>query len=307
MAIYVDVIWFLNFCIDLMLLFLTSIVLKRNVVKWRLIIGALVAACSIFLVLTPFSYLYYHPIVKFVLSMFIVYLTFGFRQFSYFIQNLFTFYFVSFVSGGGLIALHYFFNNDMVILNGVVTTKSTGFGTPISWFFVIIGFPLVWLFSKRRFEQIEIRKVKYEDIVDVDIVINEAFITLKGLIDSGNQLHDPLTKKPVMIIDMNNITEKFPKDIVHLAKHPEMIGDSSYSIGEAWEEKLCIIPYRGVGQVNQFIIGLKPDKVVIRLEEDEFDCSKVIVGLNFTNLSSVDDFQCILHPEMLVKGKKRLA
>ncbi|MCT8139743.1 sigma-E processing peptidase SpoIIGA [Anaerobacillus sp. CMMVII] len=48
MAVYLDVIWFLNFCIDLLLLLLTAIVLKRNIVKWRLIMGALVASSVLF-------------------------------------------------------------------------------------------------------------------------------------------------------------------------------------------------------------------------------------------------------------------
>jgi stage II sporulation protein GA (sporulation sigma-E factor processing peptidase) len=308
MAIYLDVIWFLNFCIDLLLLLLTALVLKRNLVKWRLLLGALVASSVLFLVVTPFSSLYYHPMFKLAFSTCIVVTTFGFRRFSYFIQNLLTFYFVSFICGGGLIALHFFFNNEMVILNGVVTTKSTGLGTPISWLLVLIGFPVIWFLSKKRFELIEVRKVKYEEIVDVDLFILDRHLKLKGLVDSGNQLQDPLTKKPVMIIDMNILQNKFPKSIVQQAKHPEMIGDQSIEIDCEWEEKLCIIPYRGIGQVNQFIIGIRPDKVVVTLENgEELDSSNVIVGLNFTNLSSEGDFNCILHPQMLIQGKKRLA
>ncbi len=304
MAIYLDVIWFLNFCIDLLLLLLTGIVLKRTLVKWRILLGSLLASSIIFLLLTPYSALFYHPVFKVVLSVCIVVVTFGFKKFSYFIQNLLTFYFVSFICGGGLIALHYFFNNEMVILNGVVSTKSTGLGTPISWLLVIIGFPSLWYLSKKRFEQIEVRKIKYDEIVDVALAINEIELHLKGLIDSGNQLQDPLTKRPVMIIDMNEMQNKFPKDIVEQAKHPEMIGDSSFSINKGWEEKLCIIPYRGVGQVNQFIIGVKPDRVVITLQKGEqLQCNNVVLGLNFTNLSSDGDFHCILHPQMLVQGK----
>lgn len=308
MAIYLDVIWFLNFCIDLFLLLLTGIVLKRKLVKWRMIAGAMIASSVIFLVLTPLSTIYYHPIFKLLFSIVIVITSFGFKRVSYFIQNLLTFYFVSFICGGGLIALHYFFNNEMVILNGVVTTKSNGFGTPISWILLIVGFPLIWLFSKKRLEQIEVRKIKYEEIVHVDLFINENYLPIKGLIDSGNQLQDPITRKPVMIIDMSDLQDKFPKNMVHLAKNPEMIGDPNFPIGKEWEEKLSIIPYRGVGQVNQFIIGIKPDKVMVTDESGEkLDCSNAIVGLNFTNLSSEGDFQCILHPQMLIQGKKRLA
>jgi stage II sporulation protein GA (sporulation sigma-E factor processing peptidase) len=304
MAIYLDVIWFLNFCIDLLLLLLTALVLKRSLVKWRILLGALLASSIIFLLLTPLGSVFYHPIFKVVLSICIVITAFGFKKFSYFIQNLLTFYFVSFICGGGLIALHYFFNNEMIILNGVVTTKSTGLGTPISWLLIIIGFPIVWYFSKKRLEQIEVRKIKYDEIVDVVLSINEIHLQLKGLIDSGNQLQDPLTKKPVMIIDMNQMQNKFPKDIVHQAKHPEMIGDPAFTIDRKWGEKLCIIPYRGIGQVNQFIIGIKPDKVVITLQNGEqLECNNVVIGLNFTNLSSDGDFHCILHPHMLIQGK----
>lgn len=308
MAIYIDVIWFLNYCIDLLLLLLTVFVLKRNLVKWRLLFGAFVSSSPIFLLLTPFSSLFYQPIFKFVLSIIIVVITFGFKRFSYFTQNLFTFYFISFVCGGGLIALHYFFNTEMVIVNGIVTTKSTGFGTPVSWILVVIGFPLVWYFSKYRLEQIKARKIKYDQIVLVTISINERQIHLRGLIDSGNQLHDPLTKKPVMIIDMNELKNEFPKDLERIAKQPDMIGDPNFAIEKKWEARLSIIPYRGVGQLNQFIIGLRPDKVIITTEKGEkLECSNVIIGLNFTNLSADGDFQCILHPQMLVQGSELLA
>lgn len=308
MAIYLDVIWFLNFFIDLLLLLLTSIFLKRSLVKKRLLFGAFLAASSVLLLLTPLSSIYYHPIFKLLFSCFIVVTTFGFKRFSYFIENLFAFYFVSFICGGGIVGLHYFFNSEMVILNGVITTKSTGFGTPISWVFVIVGFPTIWFFARKRVEQFQLRKLKSDEIVHVEIYIIDLHIQLKGLIDSGNQLQDPLTKRPVMILDMNELQDEFPNELVYQAKNSEVIGDPAFPIGKKWEEKLCIIPYRGIGQKNQFIIGIKPEKVVITLETGEkLDCKNVIVGLNFTTLSSDGDFQCILHPHMLTQGKKRLA
>ncbi len=308
MAIYLDVIWFLNFCIDLLLLSLTALVLKRDIRKRRLIFGAFVASGSIILVITPLSSLFYQPFFKFILSCVIVVTTFSFKKFSYFFQNLLTFYFVSFICGGGLIALHYFFNNEMIILNGVVTTKTIGLGTPVSWLFVVVGFPTIWFFSKKRIEQIEFIKVKYDEIVTVDLMIVDQQFQLKGLIDSGNQLQDPLTKKPVMIIDMSLLQNKFPKSIVQVAKQPEMIGDPTVPIDKEWEEKLCIVPYRGIGQVNQFIIGLKPTNVIVTLNQgDVLECNHVIVGLNFTNLASNGEFNCILHPQMFINGKRSLA
>lgn len=308
MAIYIDVIWFLNFSIDLLLLLLTAIILKRKLSKWRLLLGALVASSLIVLLLTPYSFLFYHPVIKMLFSVVIVLTTFGFTRISVLLQNILMFYFISFICGGGLIALHYFFNTEMIILNGVVTTKSTGMGTPVSWLLVLLGFPAIWIFSKKRLKDIEVRKLKYEEIVRVKMIVNEVEFYVNGLIDSGNQLHDPISRKPVMIIDMNEVKDKFPSNLVEQAKHPDKIGDSSYLITREWEEKLSILPYRGVGQQNQFLIGLRPDLVSITLNNGEkYDCNSVIVGLNFTNLSSEGDFQAILHPKMLVEGKQLLA
>lgn len=48
MALYLDVIWFLNFCIDFLLIVLTGMVLKRKMQKWRLITGSLIGSLYVF-------------------------------------------------------------------------------------------------------------------------------------------------------------------------------------------------------------------------------------------------------------------
>ncbi len=308
MAIYIDVIWFLNFSIDLLLLILTALILKRKVSKIRFIIGAFIASSVIFLLLTPYSFLFYHPLFKIVFSLIIVVATFGFSRISVFLQNVCMFYFVSFICGGGLIALHYFFNTEMIVVNGVVTTKSTGLGTPISWLLVVIGFPVMWLFTKKRSEDIEVRKLKYDQIVQVKITILGVSLSIPGLIDSGNHLYDPITRKPVMVIDMSKLSEQFPDSLVELAKSPETIGYSMDSLPTEWEDRLSIIPYRGVGQKNQFLMGLKPDLVVVITQDgEETICRHLLIGLNFTTLSAEGDFLAILHPKMMMQTNKLLA
>ncbi|MBX4366085.1 sigma-E processing peptidase SpoIIGA, partial [Mycobacterium tuberculosis] len=44
MEIYLDAIWLLKFCFDLLLLMMTAFILKRRVKKRRLILGAFVAS-----------------------------------------------------------------------------------------------------------------------------------------------------------------------------------------------------------------------------------------------------------------------
>ena len=60
-------------------------------------------------------------------------------------------------------------------------------------------------------------KIEYDVLSDVMIEINGITFMLKGLIDSGNQLYDPITNTPVMIVSSPALADKLPKEILLLA------------------------------------------------------------------------------------------
>ncbi len=99
MKIYLDVIWLLNFCFDALLLLLTAFILKRHVKKRRLVGGAFIGSSIVLLMFTPFSPIVEHPAGKLAFSVVIVVVTFGFKRFRFFFQNLFSFYFATFLMG----------------------------------------------------------------------------------------------------------------------------------------------------------------------------------------------------------------
>src|SRR5690625_2735362 len=119
MTLYIDVIWFLNLCIDYLLIALTALVLKRKFLHGRMIGAALFASCIVLLLFTPLSSLFYTHWMKFLYSTFIVLIAFGFKRWTYFLQGLLMFYFVTFMIGGGLFALHYFWQTESQLLSGV--------------------------------------------------------------------------------------------------------------------------------------------------------------------------------------------
>lgn len=301
MSIYLDVIWLLNFTFDLLLLVLTAIVLKRKMNKLRMIIAALVGSSIVILMFSPLAFMATHPIGKMLISIVMALTAFGFKRFSYFFQGLLTFYFVTFLVGGGMIGVHYFLQEEMTYLDGILMTNSNGFGHPISWLFVLIGFPSLWLFARNRLAGIEAKKIHYDQLVNVKIFIDTTQITLKGLVDSGNQLHDPITRSPVMIIDTLKVQDFLPKLLVHQAIQDDVMKAISSDQNEShpWEHRVRIIPYRVVGSEHQFLLGFKPDEVWIETPKETFKVKKTIVGLNRTTLSSEDAYECIIHPKML--------
>ncbi|PLR69663.1 sigma-E processing peptidase SpoIIGA [Bacillus sp. UMB0893] len=300
MSIYLDVIWFLNFSFDLLLLLLTAILLKRKIYKLRLLIGALIGSSIVLLMFTPLSEIMVHPISKLAISIMMVVTAFGFKRFKYFTQSLFTFYFVTFMIGGGMIGTHYFIQTEIGILDGVLMTNSGGFGDPISWLFVLIGFPATWFFSRKRLDDLEMKKIQYDQIVTVSIKIGDFHFRLKGLIDSGNQLYDPISKSPVMIVDVQKAAEYLPGPLISIALQEDVMAAlSGTTESHPLEHRMRIIPYRVVGKTNQFLLGLKPDEIIIMTETEAILVPKAIVGLNRTCLSPDDEYDCIVHPKML--------
>ncbi len=93
-----------------------------------------------------------------------------------------------------MIGVHSLLQTESIVQQGVMVTSQTGFGDPISWMFVVIGFPAIWIFSKKRIEDIETKSIQYDELVMVQAEFSGQTIRAKGLVDSGNQLYDPLTK-----------------------------------------------------------------------------------------------------------------
>lgn len=199
--------------------------------------------------------------------------------------------------GGGMLGLHYFFQTDIAIMNGTLASRSSGFGDPVSWITVFIGFPLVWYFSKHNMEEIEMTKINFEQLVNVQVKIGDDYLYLKGLIDSGNQLYDPMTKTPVMILEIQKARSCFPASLIDQSQNPEMLDFST--IDPIWANRIRVVPYRAVGSDHQFLLAIRPDHVVINNNEKEITVKKVLIGLSDTILSSNGDYECIIHPKML--------
>lgn len=299
MVIYMDVIWLLNLLVDAMLLWLTAIILKRRIKLWKVFIGALIGSLLIILSLTPLSSYAGSPFVKLGFSIIMVYSVFGFKRMKYFISNLLTFYFITFLTGGILIGTHYFIHFDLQLENNVLLASVRGFGDPISWLFILFGIPIAWYFSKRRIEAFEITNIQYDQLVDVEMEINGVFIHLKGLVDSGNQLYDPLSNQPVMVASIQKCANQLPKEIFEISEDSNLFIKGDIHLSSEWSERIRFIPAKVVGKKNQLLLAFKPDHIMIHKGHESWIVKKALISFTSQNLSSDDSFQCIVHPKML--------
>jgi stage II sporulation protein GA (sporulation sigma-E factor processing peptidase) len=299
LTVYLDVIWALNLLFDSLLLYLSSIFLKRQTPIWRLVAGGFVGSLIILLSFTPLHSYTNHPISKLFFSVIMVLIAFGFKRLTFFIKALMTFYVTTFLIGGALIGAHYFVQFDSQMSANVMMASITGFGDPISWLFVVLGFPIAWHFSKKNIESMEMTKIQFDQIVNVTVNIAGETLSVKGLVDSGNQLYDPLSKLPVMFVSIKQLIEQVALPIQKAAIDPDGIISGNDELPIEWLNRLRIVPYRVVGQEHQLIVALKPDSIVIDSKGVRYLCKEGLVSFTMQQLSADDAFQCIVHPKML--------
>lgn len=299
LTVYLDVIWMLNLLFDSLLLYLTAIFLKRNIPLWRVFAGGFIGSIIILLTFTPLSIFSSHPLSKLLCSVFMILTVFGYKRWRFFVRALLTLYLTTFLIGGALIGVHYFIQFDQNLTTSVLLANVQGFGDPIGWLFIIIGFPVAWHFSKVEIENLEMVKIQFDQIVSVSMKINNEKLVFKGLVDSGNQLYDPISKMPVMFVTVKNIIHSIPEPIKMMALESEQILMGDDRVPAEWKERFRIVPCKVVGQEHQLIVALKPDTIIIEKNDDRYVCEKGLVSFTMQQLSADDAFQCIVHPKML--------
>lgn len=307
MVVYLDIIWLLNVLVDSLLLWMTAIFLKRHVKVWRLLLGGIAGSIVILLSVTPLAGFSAHPITKFCLSVFMIMIAFGYKRFKSFISSLLTFYFATFLMGGTLIGVHYFLSFDMDPETAFFLESIKGFGDPISWLFVIFAFPVAWFFSRKRVADMTASSVEYSVLADVSIYLNGLHFQLKGLIDSGNQLYDPISKSPVMIISIHTLKDVLPEEIVHLSCETDHSLETVSDLPDQWRERMRIVPAKTLGTNHQLLCAFKPESVKIKIKDREKNAKKALIAFTDQHLSSNGTFECIVHPLIVEQATSKSA
>ncbi|WP_053366116.1 sigma-E processing peptidase SpoIIGA [Bacillus sp. FJAT-27245] len=299
MTVYLDVIWALNLLFDCLLLSLSAIVLKMAVPPWKIAAGGFIGSLIILLHFTPLGTYAGHPLSKLLFSILMVLAAFGYKGMRFFLSSLAALYLSTFLVGGAMMGAHYFLQTGGAASKAFLSSISEGFGDPVSWAFVLIGFPLAWHFSKNRLAAIEMAKIKFGQLVKVQITINGEELCFTGLIDSGNQLYDPITRLPVMFASVKKTIGSLPPPILAASSDPDAIIYGDVPLDAEWEHRIRIVPYSVVGQENRLVLAIKPDMVAITQGEQIFHTKKALVSFTLQELSSDGSFECIVHPKML--------
>ena len=195
--IYLDLVFLINFMFDLLLLLTVKIVLKRKVKWYRVLLGGLVGSLSIFSLFMKLNSITLF-LLKVIISLTMVAITFGIKNRNDFLKNTLYLYFISIILGGFLYYLNLEFSYDNV---GLVFFHN---GFSINFILLIILSPIIlYLYIKQDRSLKVINNYYYQ----VEIFYKKIKKEYSAYLDTGNKLYDPYGHKPVILLYDPN----FPK------------------------------------------------------------------------------------------------
>lgn len=205
MTIYLDLIFLLNFFLDFLLLLTVSILLKRNARFVRVFLGSLIGALSIFTLFININSLELF-LIKFFISIFMVLISFGYKNIKYTFDNIIYLYLVSIILGGVL----YMINDSVAYKNiGLIFFHN---GISINVLIIIILSPIILFLYLKQSTKL---KEEYSKRYEVNITfLNKKKLNLTGFLDTGNNLYDPYKKRPIILINKELLNGYNPRCIL---------------------------------------------------------------------------------------------
>ena len=247
MKVYIDLVLLLNFGFDLLLLFGVAILLRRQTNLTKLIGGALLGSITILSMFIEVSSVTLF-IIKILISIGMVLITFGYQNLKYTSKNLFYLYTSSILLGGFL----YFLNVEFSYKNeGLVFYFNC---LSINAIILIVLSPIIiYAYVKQGL----LLKNQYSNYYNIDIYLKDGNkITTTAFLDTGNQLEDPYKKRPILLLNKDLLQIDYKKDSILLVPYDALNHHGLLK---------CIIPdkifIQGIGFKKNFLIGLSNEKI----------------------------------------------
>lgn len=259
-VVYIDGIFMMNLIMDFFLLSLTAGILKKTATFLRTLTGSLIGSVGYCLALCLVDLPYYMMVLFFMIPTAMIMVkvgcrTKGVKEVLYGTGYLFTY---AFLMGGALL----FLRNRLAV-----------FGTNSMIFTVFLGY-LGFLVCRRGIQKYAAARENH--FCRVIIPGDESHLLICGLIDTGNGLREPVSGRPVAILE---------KEIWNKMKR--------------WKrpEKFRIIPFHSIGKARGTLEGYEVDHIRIEYENGSKELHGVLIAVFDGRLSSKGRYQMLLPPE----------
>ncbi|MEG1996860.1 MAG: sigma-E processing peptidase SpoIIGA, partial [Clostridiales bacterium] len=245
------------------------------------------------------SFMYAWPVVVGV-SLILLQLAYAWQGVGDFLRLAAVFYLIAFAMAGAALAASSFLAEQGIRIGASQTVKG---GTLLFALGAAVALGRQGLRLLRKSWQ------KDNFLVTVEITAAGRRLKLPVLIDTGNNLSEPVSGLPVIVTSYTVVRELFPQglkvlfqqygavDPAEIIQHLNVNGDA-----DGWAKRLRLIPFSSIGKNHGLLLGFRPDKVVVTAENGCF-IAQAIVGLSPRELTG-EDFTAVMNPQIMMGGEK---
>ena len=256
--IYIDSLFLINFAVNFWVLLLVNNSLHRTATRCRLLLGAMVGGlgyCLMFLLPIPYvmGKLLFGAVGVNSAMLFIVFRPRTLQVFWKLIERLIL---CTFLFGGTFFLL---LNHVQVFRDNLLSL--TG---------ILLCGGLLWMFLSHK------SRKKKEKVCRVELFGEGGrHIAVQAIVDTGNSLREPISGKPVSVLDEKLFTALWEKE----------------------PEGFRAIPYHSVGREKGIMKGYEVPCMIVEWEGLRKECRDIYVGLSHTSVS--EGYQMLIHPAIL--------
>ncbi len=291
-----DVIWLDNLLVNFVVLWLTWKISGNTAPMWRLWCSACIGACyTILLILPGFSILSTF-LLKIILSLTMLAVGFRISSFSKGLKLLGFFYGITFLMGGAAFGFYYFFNAEVQITKGMFLIKDFPIKIIIySLTFIIMLYRLLWPLLQHRINH-------HQLVYKVKIHFGEDSVVLDAFLDTGNELADPISGRPVMVVGFDSIRGILPTEIQSLyleGKEQQLDYVTGIISDSTWINRFFLVPYSTLNTNNDYLLAFRPDRIEVFTEGSWLEARQSLVGIRNRKLSVDDEYHALIQAQII--------
>lgn len=279
--LYVDVLFLINMCMDFYIFAIIKKIMGCTATYLRIFLISII--CSVFTIIIIVL-----PLKSIIIKYIMIHLGINvigtktalkLKSKLNVLKAVILLYIMTFLFGGILNWLTYYrnINVEQLLLAGLIV------------FILIRGAIIIYTFYERKLGK----------ICEVTISLNLRQLKLKGLVDTGNSLVEPISKKPVNIVPLDVIKELLTRKQINYIE--TFLEYGMESIDTDWDELngLCYIPYCSVGKKNGLLPAIRVEEMKIIQGEKIIEITKPIIGICQNDFVSDKRYHIILNPKLV--------
>jgi stage II sporulation protein GA (sporulation sigma-E factor processing peptidase) len=254
---------------DFVVLWVTRIIIRNHKNICRLVFSSLIGAFyAVIMLVTGFKGLFTYLCTYFLIAECMCLIAYGRAGLKKSIKNLTVLYLVTFTLGGLVDAFYYGTDFGKTVLEKAVEGKLGNLSFSFILCLTIIVFTIIMVVKEKIISSVRLGK----NILETSLYVKEEKIDLIALCDTGNSLREPITEKPVSVVEKRCLKQLNMEKLKYL-----------------------LVPYHTVGNPNGLMRAFMADSLKI----GKTLIQNPMIGIYEGKLSQDEKYQMILHPSLI--------